>query len=78
MPKVSETNLKRLSTNRPIPELPTIGFVRLPTILAFYPVCAASWWNGVRAGRYPQPVKLGPRTTAWKAADIRKLIGEAV
>jgi prophage regulatory protein len=57
-------------------ELPTMGFVRLPQILAVYPVSAATWWNMVRDGRAPKSVKLGPRTTAWRASDIRKLIGE--
>jgi predicted DNA-binding transcriptional regulator AlpA len=56
--------------------LPTIGYVRLPTILALFPVSAATWWNMVRDGKAPKPVKLGPRITAWKAAEIRKLLGE--
>jgi len=29
---------------------------------------------GVRSGRYPKPVKLGPRTTCWRASDILALI----
>jgi predicted DNA-binding transcriptional regulator AlpA len=28
----------------------------------------------VRSGRFPQPVKLSPRVTAWRASDIRALI----
>jgi prophage regulatory protein len=28
----------------------------------------------VKSGRYPKPVKLGPRITAWRAEDIRALI----
>ena len=54
--------------------LPETGFVRLPTILSVFPVSRSTWWNGVREGRYPQPVKLGERCTAWKAEDIRTLI----
>lgn len=42
------------------------------------PVSASSWWAGVKSGRYPQPVKLGPRTTAWKSEDIQKLIDNGV
>lgn len=57
--------------------LPHTGFVRLATVLQHYPVSSSSWWNGVKAGRYPKPYKLGPNTTAWKAEDIRALI-EAV
>lgn len=43
-------------------------------IPAIYPVGKSSWWAGVKDGRYPKPVKLGPRTTAWRVEDIRALI----
>ena len=54
--------------------LPETGFVRLSQILALIPICRSSWWVGVKAGRYPTPYKLGPRTTAWRVEDIRDLI----
>jgi predicted DNA-binding transcriptional regulator AlpA len=54
--------------------LPETGFVRLPQVLSVIPVAASSWWLGVKEGRYPKPVKLGPRTTAWRVEDIRRLI----
>lgn len=57
--------------------LPTEGYVRLPQILAVIPVGKSTWWNGVRSGRFPSPVKLGPRTTAWKVEDIRQLVNDA-
>ena len=55
------------------PFLPLAGFLRLPQVLALVPVSRSTWWAGVRSGRFPQPVKLGPRTTAWKVEDIREL-----
>ena len=60
--------------------LPEFGFVRLPSILAPrgpIPVGRSTWWAGVKSGRFPKPVKLGPRTTAWKVEDIRALIEKA-
>ena len=54
--------------------LPETGFVRLREVLRFYPVSRSTWWAGVRTGRYPQPVKLGERCTAWRAEHIRALI----
>jgi len=54
--------------------------VRLPSILAPQgplPISRSAWWKGVAEGRYPQPVKLGPRTTAWRVADIRALIEQS-
>jgi len=66
--------------------LPATGYLRLsqivgkpatdnsPAIPAIYPVCKSTWWAGVKAGRYPQPVKLGTRITAWRGEQIRELI----
>ncbi|PPU87171.1 transcriptional regulator [Xanthomonas populi] len=41
---------------------------------ALIPVSRSTWYAGVRAGRYPQPVKLGERCTAWRVEEIRALI----
>ncbi|MCT8972479.1 helix-turn-helix transcriptional regulator [Microbaculum marinisediminis] len=62
-------------------ELPDTGFVRLTSILAPrgpIPVSKSTWWAGIKDGRYPQPVKLGPRITAWRVEDIRALIERGV
>lgn len=56
------------------PQLPPTGFVRLPVILAVFPVGKSTWWAGVRDGRFPPAVKLGPRTTAWRVEDVRQLL----
>lgn len=60
-----------------MPKFPETGLVRLSQILAPkgpIPVSRSSWWAAVREHRFPQPVKLGPRTTAWRAEDINALI----
>lgn len=64
--------------------LPETGYVRLAQILgnpkadpptpAIIPVSKSTWWSGIRTGRYPQPVKLSTRCTAWRVSDIRALI----
>ena len=59
--------------NQPFPRT---GYVRLSSILAPagpIPVSKSTWWQGVKDGRFPKPQKLGPRTTVWKAVDIRAL-----
>lgn len=38
------------------------------------PVKKSCWWAGVESGRFPRPVKLGPRVTVWRVEDIRALI----
>lgn len=55
-------------------DIPTEGFMRLPAVLAVYPVSRSSWWEMVRKGRAPKPYTLGRRCTVWKAVDIRALI----
>ena len=54
--------------------LPETGFVRLPEVLKVFPVSKSTWWAGVKDGRFPEGVKLGPKMTAWKVEDIRALI----
>ncbi|WP_425045254.1 helix-turn-helix transcriptional regulator [Primorskyibacter sp. S87] len=52
-------------------------FLRLPEIIAPdgpIPVGKSTWWEGVRKGRFPKPVKLGPRIAVWKREDIDALI----
>ena len=48
--------------------------LRINQVLALVPVGRSSWWEGCRTGRYPKPVKIGPRTTVWRAEDIAAFI----
>jgi predicted DNA-binding transcriptional regulator AlpA len=53
------------------------GFLRLRSIIGPegpIPVSKTTWWAGVKSGRYPKPVKLAPRVTAWRVEDIHALI----
>jgi len=54
--------------------IPTTGFLRLPQVLNIVPISKSAWWDGCKNGRFPKPVKLGPRTTAWKTEDIVALV----
>jgi prophage regulatory protein len=66
-----------METNMQSTPFPPTGFVRLSQILGPagpIPVSKSTWWNLVRTKVYPQPVKLGPRITAWRATDIVALI----
>jgi len=55
-------------------EIPETGFLRLPQVLSVIPLGKTCWWEGVKSGRFPKPVKLSARCTAWRAEDIRDLI----
>jgi predicted DNA-binding transcriptional regulator AlpA len=52
------------------------AFLRLPQVLALIPVSKSTWWQGCKSGRFPKPVKLGPRITAWRSADIADLVAK--
>lgn len=52
------------------------AFFRLPEVLVQYPVGKSTWWAGVKSGKYPAPVKLSTRTTAWRREDIERLFQE--
>jgi predicted DNA-binding transcriptional regulator AlpA len=48
--------------------------LRLKQVLQVVPVAASTWWAGVKSGRFPKPIKLGPRTTVWRASDVLALL----
>ena len=48
--------------------------LRIKEVLARLSISRSSFLEGCRTGRFPQPIKLGPRTTVWKAEDIDAFI----
>lgn len=64
--------------------IPQDGYLRLsqiignksavPPIPPIIPVSKSTWWAGVKSGKFPSPIKIGPRTTVWRVEDIYKLI----
>ena len=34
----------------------------------------ATWWAGVKSGRFPKPVRLGERMTCWRGSDLLALV----
>ncbi|HVN89192.1 MAG TPA: AlpA family phage regulatory protein [Candidatus Binataceae bacterium] len=61
----------------PASHIDSAALLRLPQVLTLIPVSKSTWWNGVRQGKFPRPVKLGQRTTCWRASDILALIDQA-
>jgi predicted DNA-binding transcriptional regulator AlpA len=52
--------------------------MRLQEVLRIIPVSKASWYNGMKSGRYPRPVQLSVRTVAWKLEDIDALLARLI
>jgi len=55
-------------------EMDSIGYLRLPDVLKLFPISKSTWWQGVKDGKFPKPVKLTERTTAWRIQDIHALL----
>ena len=56
--------------------LPEEGLVRLPVVLKMLGIKRTAFYEGIRRGDYPKPVRLGPRISAWPVKDLRKLIAD--
>jgi hypothetical protein len=82
------TTHREASLNTPITHalnaLPAQGFVRLKQIIGdpkatpplppIIPVSRATWYAGMKAGRYPKPVPLGARARGYRVEEIRALL----
>ena len=60
------TNLKQLE---PAPCL------RPKDAAKFLQIGLTTLWTWAKAGRIPQPIKIGPRATVWRRADLEKFLG---
>lgn len=64
-----ETGLLRLSQIIGRPETK-----RKPARAGLIPVSRSTWYEGVKSGRFPAPVRLGPMAVAWRAEDVRRIV----
>ncbi|MHB8211049.1 MAG: helix-turn-helix transcriptional regulator [Acidithiobacillus sp.] len=48
---------------------------RLPAVQARVNASKTSIYGWMKAGDFPQPVKLGPRAVAWRRSDVDRWIG---
>lgn len=69
--------------DKPLSELPLSGYVRQTDLVGrpqkgvrgLIPFSPATLWRMVADGKFPKPVKLSPRCTAWRVEDIREWMG---
>ena len=79
MPKtiyIPATTMVAPLASRPAPALPETGFLRQPQVLAFVPISKSTLWRRIQARTFPEPLKLSPRVTVWRAEDIRRWIAQ--
>ena len=70
--RVKRTSRSR-ATNQFI-DLEQAGFLRIGDVLSVFPVSRASWYAGIKAGKYPKSEPLGPRARGWRKSDVKNLI----
>ncbi len=56
--------------------LPATDYVRLPVASAVCGVAKSTIWAWAAQGRFPRPVKLSPRVSAWPVADVRAWLAD--
>lgn len=50
------------------------GLLRLRAVLSILQISRSTFYAGIKAGRYPPPLHISPRTSAWRRSDIVALI----
>lgn len=58
----------------PLPTDSTFALMKLPQVLVHMQVSRSHWLEGVRTGRYPEPVRLSERRVAWRVTDLKAFV----
>jgi predicted DNA-binding transcriptional regulator AlpA len=53
--------------------IPHAGFLRIKGVLSKIPVSRATLYAGIKAGKYPKPIRLSEGVSVWRVADIDAL-----
>lgn len=53
--------------------MPQAGYIRQALLIpGILPISSATLWRWVSTGKFPKPIKISPRITAWRVEDIAK------
>lgn len=52
--------------------------IKLPEVLAVVGMKKTAWYDGIRAGKYPEPIKRGPRDAVWPMSAIQKIVSDTI
>lgn len=56
--------------------LPATGYARLPVVAACTGLAKSTVWSWCAQGRFPKPVKLSPRVSAWPVTEVRAWLAD--
>lgn len=52
--------------------------LRLRQVIQILGISRSNFYAGLKANRFPKPVRLGARAVAWRASDIAALVAKGV
>ena len=52
--------------------------IKLPEVLATLGMKKTAWYDGIKAGKYPKPIKRRPRDTVWPMSAIQKIVSDTI
>lgn len=52
--------------------------IKLPEVLATVGMGKTAWYDGIRSGKYPKPIKRGPRDTVWPMSAIQEVVSNTI
>ena len=55
---------------------PDESLIRLKAVLEILQISKSTFYAGIKAQRYPRPLHISARTSAWRRADIVALIDQ--
>lgn len=58
---------------RYLDQLPDSAMLAISEVLALLRISRSTWYAGIKTGRYPASVPIGPSSPRWRLGDIRKV-----
>jgi len=68
---IDDISSKPKAQHRPPANLADVAFLDISDVCAASRMSASWIHEEVRGGRFPQPMRFGPRCTRWRSADVR-------
>lgn len=52
--------------------------LKLPEVLSTLGMKKTAFYAGIKAGKYPKPIKRSPRDTVWPMSVIQKIVSDTI
>lgn len=52
--------------------------IKLPEVLATVGMKKTAWYEGIKAGKYPKPIKRSPRDVVWPMSAVQKIVSDTI